>query len=196
MSPAKEAALAIISGYAGTPLKGRTNWSALPDGFGFITQDDLREFHIDLPGTKDHKDICTDLNTEWFHTDNGVVHAGFHAQLERLLPVIKKFLKGHPNTSFHVSGHSEGAAIAYLLTDYIPVKSLIVFGCPNFASNQWCQHFLSKNIPRTSMAGDLDLIPDFPIRAHQPVRPQRIHVSDDPLELAQHSINNMADILQ
>ena len=193
---AKIAAQSIALAYQNKAYPGRKVLAVLPDGFGFLTESDTH-LHLDLPGTKDWKDICTDLSHEWYLSTVGKIHAGFYNQSVKIASAAFQKI-GESEKTLIISGHSEGAAIAAILAEQwqMYVDKLYLFSCPGFADLSYSTCWSRQGIDVESYAGKYDLIPSFPLRARTPLKPKRLKVSAEWWnELEQHSIENLEKAL-
>ena len=193
MTLAKEAAAAIIRGYAELPPKGRSILAALP-GRGYITESDSG-IHVDIYGTCCMDDFKADAKIYLKPFRGGQVWAGALDEMEsivhQVLRVLTNLDHGADNVTF--SGHSLGAAVATFLCGYYKPKRLIRFAPPRDGDSSFVSIFKSWNIATESFAGLSDRIPDFPLGLHRVSEITRLNFPEVSHfdELGQHSINNI-----
>jgi triacylglycerol lipase len=98
-------------------------------------------------------DALTDamiLPTHWTGPAKGNVHMGFAHSAADLLPEVKDAIdrlnRDKPGRSLWITGHSLGAALATLASDYLPgVTAVCHFGCPRVGDATFADNHSAKD---------------------------------------------------
>ena len=84
-------------------------------------------------------DVLADLNAipRKSMTD-GWVHSGFRGELDKLWPIVLRFLKGHESKELFICGHSLGGAMATIAASRLPhCEELYTYGSPRVGTRSF-----------------------------------------------------------